>query len=325
MDDEGTGAEELERYREACARWFGWLDDDGEHSITDQLSRLFWQDAVFRIFNEARRHAAKTGPAAAIGPTLARFLDEGYVAGQVVGISKLLEISRESQPKKGVISLRRLVDDLIANRHLLTRANYLGRDGLPYDYEAIQAEEYARLLERADPQNPTFEWMEVGGARDWDTAQRLHEQFDRLAGVKPENRNPDDLVSEETLGRLLAAFDDPVFKTITTVRHKSVAHAADDYSRQQAAEYRTGIKFDEIDRALWVLVGVKQAISATLLHGPWRAGAVPVPQRDHFLHLDKPFIDPAAVDELRAFWDQHAEARDQWLTDSYEEFLPPKR
>ena len=68
----GTGAEELERYREACARWFGWLDDDGEHSITDQLSRLFWQDAVFRIFNEARRHAAKTGPAAAIGPTLAR-------------------------------------------------------------------------------------------------------------------------------------------------------------------------------------------------------------------------------------------------------------
>lgn len=50
-----------------------------------------WQDAVFSTFNEARRDTDAAGPSAAVAPILAQFLDQGYVASQVLGISKLFE------------------------------------------------------------------------------------------------------------------------------------------------------------------------------------------------------------------------------------------
>ena len=59
----------------------------------------------------------------------------------MLGISKLVEFSDPKRPKQGVISLRRLVDDVIANHVLLIRANFLRLEGAPYDYEPICAKE----------------------------------------------------------------------------------------------------------------------------------------------------------------------------------------
>src|SRR3954447_6200604 len=83
----------LVAYRQAVTRWFEWLHADPEHSISSQLSDLLWQDAVFRVFNEARRYVDEDGPTSSVAPILAQFIDRGYVASQVLGISKLVEWS----------------------------------------------------------------------------------------------------------------------------------------------------------------------------------------------------------------------------------------
>ncbi len=66
-----------------------------------------------------------------------RLFDTGFVAIQTTAIRRLTERSLED-PSKGVISLRRLVDDIRENRCLITREVYVGVDGLPYDSSAAK-------------------------------------------------------------------------------------------------------------------------------------------------------------------------------------------
>lgn len=311
----------IEAYKAAHARWQEWLGKDGQHAISGQLSELFWQDAAFRTFNEARKKAGERGPASAVAPILARFIDEGYVAGQVLGISKLVEQSDPKHPKRGVISLRRVIDDMSANRHLLTRANYLALHDLPYDPEPARQASFAKAMEKAKDGVAAY-WEAVGGQEDYVGSIEAHSQFDRLSGVSPNARQPTDLISEATLKKLGDALDDDVFRVVRDLRHKVLAHAADAYSREQVQDLPQGISLKQVDRALWILCGVFQVISATLLQGAWRGGAVPVPQYDQLEHLDQPFAASEAIPELHASWNEHCEVREKWLSEAYEALLP---
>ena len=306
--------EKLARYRALASRWFEWLDDDDEHAIGRQISQLMWHDAVFRALNDARRleGAEKTSSRA---PTLAQFIDQGYVSGQVLGISKLVEYSNPKQPTKGVISLKRIVDEMSANRDLFTREIFVAHDGLPYDGAAAEA----AFLEKVATSG--FEAMDTEGPLAWDSAARLHELFDRISGVKPGTRQRDDRLPDEVFDRLVAALDDPVFGDIRLLRHKSLAHAADAASRLQAPP-RKGLTMSMVASAHRILLGVQQAVSAGLLYGSWRGAAIPVAQHDIFALFEEPFIPPGQEATLRASWDANAAERDEWLKDAYAEFIP---
>jgi hypothetical protein len=307
----------LNDYKEAKARWLEWLDGDPVHSINGQLSQLLWEDAVFRSFNEARKDTETKGPSAAVAPILAQFLDRGYIASQVLGISKLVEWSDPKRPQKGVVSLRRLVDELLGHRALLTRENFLAAEGAPYDYAPIRAQAIKAMLERGKA-GVAVEWIGEGEA-SWSLAERMHEQFDRLSNVEQGERRPGDLVSEDLLARLDAALKGEVFEKIRTVRHKTVAHAADAVSRPEDGV--GGISFNDVDQAVRALLGVRQVIQAGILFSSWRAASVPVPQHDQFKYLDLPFVGEGGAEKLQAFWSRHCEERDKWLRATYDEIM----
>ena len=160
-------------------------------------------------------------------------------------------------------------------------------------------------------------WTGGGGEHDLSLAERMHEQFDRLASVKAHARTPDDLVSRDLLAQIDSTLNDVVFTTIRTLRHKTIARAADAFSRQQMDAAKSGLSFMEVDRAAQILLSVRQAMQAGVLFGSWRAGAVPVPQQNQFEFLDLPFVSGAKIVDLQTFWTDHAEARDKWLDDGY--------
>ena len=311
----------VEAFIEAKARWMNWLDGD-EHSINGQLSQLLWNDAVFRCFNELRRWARETGPTAAVAPMLAQFLDQGYVAAQIIGISKLVEWSNPKTPAKGVISLRRLVDDMMANHALLTRENYLAAERLPYDYRDLRDAALAKSF-GSTKTGVTFDWVDVGDG-SWGKAELFHQQFDRYAQVSETHRKPTDRIHQSVLDRLDKALASDVFDKIRAIRHKTVAHAADAYSRQQVNANPGGPSFLDVDSALKILLGVRQVAQAGILYDSWRAGAVPVPQHDQFQYLDLPFAAPGGVEKLQAFWHSQGEERDKWLHEAFDELAPPK-
>lgn len=311
--------DKLKRYREYAERWFDWLATDEEHAISKQLSDLMWHDVVFRVLNEARQlEGAEASSSRA--PVLAPFIDQGYVSGQVLGISKLVEPSPPgANTKKGVISLKRVVDELSDNRDLFTREVFVAHDGLPYDPAPVRRAYLHHYVTR-DGDKPVFEPMETEGPKAWDTSERRHELFDRLTGTKPEARQREDRIPDQTFDTLLKALDDPVFSEIRTLRHKRLAHAADAVSRLHAPP-KAGLKLDDAARAHRILLGVLQAISAGLLFGRWRASAIPVAQFDTFERFSGQLVREDQIQRLREVWDQISDERDGWLHEGYADLL----
>lgn len=125
----------LAKYRAKRTDWLHMLVGDKQHSISTQISEMLWNDAVFRTVNEARR-LARIGDykSSARNFSIAHFMDQGWVAWQALAIRKLMEPAAR-QPEKQVISLRRVIDEITANRALITRENYVCHDGLPFDPE----------------------------------------------------------------------------------------------------------------------------------------------------------------------------------------------
>ena len=127
----------LKEFRAKRSEWIDWLEGDPHHNIWDQIHSIMWNDAAYRSLNEARRFASADRPTAAINGMFGEFVDRGYVSTQVLDVCKVTDRSN-IDPKKGVISLRRIFDDIRGNRHLLTRENFVSYDGLPYDYATVQ-------------------------------------------------------------------------------------------------------------------------------------------------------------------------------------------
>jgi hypothetical protein len=313
-----SDTDKLVRFREKLEQWNDLLSGDESHAISGQFADMMWQDAAWRSANEARGYAKEDGPNASVAPLIGALLDRGYVAGQVLAIGRLLERSDPKNPKRAVVSLRRLVAEIKDARDLITRENFVANDALPYDYEKGERAEHEKIaaeLERRGGayyiRNPT------DGPDAWGISKSQHQLFDRLSGVDRDKRSRTDLIQRDFLARLEAYLDDPVFEQILDLRNKSVAHAADAFSRSQTNLLRTGLTMDEITRAHYLLFVVYQVLSVVFF-GVSRGG-VPVPQHDQFEHLDEPFIRAARLPELRKFWVDHSNERESWMTKAYDE------
>lgn len=310
----------LEAFRVKLIEWDTLLNGDEHHSIASQFGDMMWQDASWRLANEARSYANADGPNASVAPLLARMLDRGYVAGQVIAITRLLEPSNPAHPKKGVVSLRRIVDDIKANRALITRENFVAHDALPFDYEPVEQAVMAEIAARAvNAGGVTFEHMDTTGPMAFDMAKQQHEQFDKIAETQG-SRNRGDLIADSFFDRIESLLGDPLFGQIKDLRNKSIAHAADAFSRSQATGLRGGLTLNEFERAQYLLFAVYQTLSVILL-GQWRAAAVPVAQHNILEHLDGPFILEARHADARAYWEKHCEEREAWMQNAFREIV----
>ena len=146
----------------------------------------------------------------------------------LVGIShSILAIRRLIDPKKGVISLCRLVGDIKTNINLFTRENYVCFDGLPFDYAAVQHKE---MLARA---GEAFWWGDTWGPNAHGTSQMAHEQFDKLMGVsvgsraRREDRIPTSILTNTSGADELAKWS-----------HSYLAHAAVPNKREEIGAFQ---------------------------------------------------------------------------------------
>lgn len=305
----------LEVYRAKRAEWVRLLDGDPVHSISSQLSAMLWNDIAFRVFNEARRFASEDNPNSAVASMLAEFLDIGYVATQVLAIGRVAEKS-PSDPNKSVISLRRILDEMVENRSLITREHYVAYDGLPYDPAPVREKHHRQKLISAN-RGASIEWRPTSGPDAWEVSDRMHETFDRLSNKTADSRSMGDLISIDVYKRMIGAFDDPVFDDIKMLRHKILAHASDQTNRP--ANF-TQLTLDMSARAHKILSRVAHTVSGTILYHSG-AGGLPIPQFDQFKFLDRVFIASENLKGLNEFWWKHASMCEAWLQDAEEKVL----
>jgi hypothetical protein len=130
----------LEEYRRKRTAWAYLMEHDPEQSVTAQITSLLWQDATFRLFNEMRAGAPGSRPPTITSPLLAEALDSGYVTNMILGIGRLVDRGRD------VVSLRRVLNEVRANRSLITREAYVCFDGMRFDPATVKP-----IWERARP------------------------------------------------------------------------------------------------------------------------------------------------------------------------------
>lgn len=264
-----------------------------------------WDDAVFRLLNEARRFATKEQPTSAVAPTLASMLDQGFVATQILAVSRLVD------KRKDVISLRRLLDDIEAHRHLVTREMFVCHDGLPYNAAAAERAFWAKAPRPTTGVVTMF--LPTEGPEAFDTAERGHRAFDALSEKAPADRSRTDTIQPAMFDGIRALLEDQTVTSLVELRHKFVAHAADELSRRRAGIERFGVTLNGLEAAQRSLVQAAQRIELDLLWGSSR-GVVPVPQHDHLRYLDLPFAPADRLQELRDWWQRHCEAREEWTS-----------
>ena len=298
----------LKEFREIRSKWIDWLEEDVHHSIFGQIHSITWNDAAYRCLNEARRFASASNPTASVNGMLGNFLDLGYVSTQILDICKITDKSTDD-PKTGVISLRRLVDDIKKHRHMLTRENFVSYDGLPYDYAAA----FQAHIDSLTPEERVkARFVSTKGPDAWGTSELMHSAFDKLSGIAANDRTREDLVHEDVFNTVESWFDAPILKKLRTYRNKFIGHAADEISRRIERLDRLGLSLDEIADAQRMIIRIAHAISH-ILYDTALGSVVPTPQFDVFENLDMPVIPGANMKEMGNWWHQHERERDNWL------------
>jgi hypothetical protein len=303
--------ESVKQFRAKRATWLGWLDSAEPNSIDNQIHYLMWWDATFWSLNEARKYADDEKLSSARTPILAEFLNQGYLALQIHSISKLIE-KNPSNPKKGIISLRRLVDELIAHSQYFTRENYVCHDGLPFDPEP----EKQRFFE-ANGAMP----LAQAGPKAWAKSEIMHRGFDRLAKTTEGKRSRDDEIHPHIFESLRAALEDDSFAHILDLRHKIFAHAADATSQAEAKNQIQNVELSRIERAQKILCQLLQTISANILCGPVHTSTIAIPQFDQWRFVEQPYVHRDDRQKISKFWNDHCSNRNGWLLTAADDIL----
>lgn len=295
------------------------LRGDEEHSISAQLLELFWHDATFRTFNEARRTNTADRRNAAIAPLLANYLDNAYIQSEVLAVSRLTDPPAE-EAKLGVVSLPTVIKVLRDNIHLVTREMYVCYDGLPFDCEAAAADEHA-----ATPFVSGVRWMAVPPS---DYSRWAHNVFDRLSGKAADRRHREDRIKPGVLRWLERQIQGEDISKIRLHRNKVLAHKADRTSRGAGPAARLGLSLNGIDALHKRLLNVAEVLSWATLGEVLVGTPIATPQYDQLEGLDSVFAFPEDLESLENLWRAMSAEKENWCVESLDDApckIPPLR
>jgi hypothetical protein len=291
--------EALALYRVKRYEWLSWYElRKGEpNTIQQQLFSMMFLDLAYRILAMARQKTDQESEVSAQSGLLAHFLDQGYVATQILAIRRLLD------GRKDVFSLRRLLDDITKHQHLITREIYVCNDGLPYDSEAWQS-----LPQGIEEK---MRGIQSQGFGNYLSSRMRHETFDRLSGILPPARKRGDLIREVVFQELNSWLANSAAEKLILLSHKFFAHAATQDSRGSLAY--SGIALADVDEVHRGLVRVERAITDLLLFIGVSRDVVPMPPLGLLKGLEQPYASADSITKMDLHWDQLVAERNQWV------------
>ncbi|PWE50410.1 hypothetical protein DEM26_05650 [Thioclava sp. NG1] len=298
----------LKAFRAKRDEWLYWLEHDEHHAISKQITGMLWSDAVFRLINESRKFAHEAGDGYSTqSGIIASSLDRGYVAEQVISFRKLMEKGARD-PEKQVISLRRLIDDIRKNRHLLTREMFVCHDGLPYDCDCGIEE-----LPEPNENGVSFGYLDTRGPRAFYMSRLMHEAFDRMMEKAPAKRGRKDRIGDAFFQEIEDALSAAPFDELRQHANKILLHAADEFSRGKRSG--GGITLDNVWICHKAILMVANRVSVAI--GGSNIGAVPTPQFDVLENWSAPFAPEAKFEELLNQWRKENDLREDWCQELF--------
>ena len=278
--------EALAIFRAKRAIWNNWLFEDSL-SISNQITHMLWKDAIYRTFNEARRLTInRESESLGFNGPLLHLLDEGFLVSQVMAIRRLTD-RNFYDPKKGVLSVPRLIDDMSANIDIFKRENYVSYDGSKYEGLSF----------------------ETDGIDKWMPWKKKHENFDKLSKVSPQNRLRVDRVNKSVFIKLNKELK--ICENLRTYANKFIAHASDPIGRLKLTENQKKVTLDKLDQCYKAIIRVSSFIGVIVLY-EHTLGRVPIPQYNHLENIEKPMVSQDDLENLHNYWDERVEEVVRW-------------
>lgn len=300
----------LRLFREKRSDWIAWLSGSDAHTLWRQIHLLLWDYVLFSTVNDIRRHVADN-PSEGVGfnSSVLRLFDTGFMTAQVIAIRRLSD-QQPRDPSRGVISLRRLINEIRSSRELMTREVYVSYDGLPYDPSVVQAAWIRTQVETGDA---TATWLDPTGPNAWVPSDLMHKNFDKLSQKNSNERSRDDLINSQIFDWLDEKLDS--CNDIRKFTDKFIAHAAEPASREGLTDEQVGVTLDRILQCHKAIYQV-----AAFIHGPLlyegSVDPVPVPQFNHLENLDKAWISPDGNRRAHEIWRNNEDAIRRWKAES---------
>ncbi|WP_139834220.1 hypothetical protein [Pseudomonas sp. B11(2017)] len=293
--DVGNSARKaLEQFRQMRRKWLESIRGSAHNTISNQIHQLAWNSTVFHTLNEARRIESERK----VNGSMWNLIVDGYAHIAALGIRRLVDHDKSAN------SIKRVLLDIEANKHLLSREVFVCYDGLPYDHEAAERRRFANR----DPLTiGTPMWVSTTGPDAGFSSQLRHDTFD-LLGDKTRKVGRSQPISSEIFERLKAMLNSEVVKKVCTMADKVYAHPERPSSRP--FEYAN---YHEVIEALGIVSQVTQFVSATLLDDAAFGSIVPVAQFDVLEDLDQAWVRKASLDELNSFWGELTGSLDMWM------------
>ncbi|MCK4340132.1 MAG: hypothetical protein KAY37_00220 [Phycisphaerae bacterium] len=293
-------------FNEKHEEWSKAIGGTDRNTIIQQLYRLSWDGAVYRVINTARGLAPPAPDGGVqINPMFHNLLDDCFFMIQAVSIRKLT--GKEARKgKRAAYSLRSLVEDMEQNVHLLTRGNLLSLDGFPMDVEPIRQAEQEYIRNKSCAGHGGFV---IPPELDADRIEERHTQIDRLCGVNPSKRMPSDVVRAKLFCKMLERLDET--KKIATWVNKFVAHAATPQSRDCVKADDLRLTLGHLWRAHEILCRVASILDVWFLN---RHSHMFVPSAAYykFKHIDRPLVAAEGISKLEDAWRSFEEETRQW-------------
>ena len=278
--------EALAIFRAKRANWNNWLFEDSL-SISNQITHMLWKDAIYRTFNEAIRLTIKReSESLGFNGPLLHLLDEGFLVSQVMAIRRLTD-RNFYDPKKGVLSVSRLIDDMSANIDIFTRENYVSHDGSKYEGLSL----------------------ETDGIVKWMPWKKKHENFDTLSNVSPQNRSRGDRVNKSVFIKLNKELK--ICENLRTYANKFIAHASDPIGRLKLTENQKKVTLDKLDQCYKAIIRVSSFIGVIVLY-EHELGRVPTPQFNHLENIEIPMVSQDDLENLHNYWHERVEEVNHW-------------
>lgn len=291
-------------YLQKRKEWLEKLAGEDEHSIANQLHAMTWNFARFNVVNEGLRIAppyqgdeAEPGDVELNG-LLYGLLTSGFFTVQSIAARKLVDGSPD------VYSLTQLLDDIIENASLFTRANMLDAEGLTYDYAALEKQEQQYRDDQIAAGKKAYNIPNFGNL--WESRWR-HVAIDRLTRARVDSRAPSDVIPvalfQDLKNRVVTACDN-----IRIATNKYIAHAATPSSRKAAPGPPRLVDLIVANQTLCEVVGclANQILSGSFSSQVASAGS------SALQFIDRPLVRPNQVRDLDKVWRDFERKSQTW-------------
>ncbi len=310
---------EYEQFKAKRDEWNECLIGDDRNSVRNQIGRMIWDAAVFRMINTARALAPLDDKdRLQLNGMIHGFINESFFVSQATAIRRLADTYPISG-KRSVFSLIGLLDDMAKHAHLMTRDHLFAVEGLPYDPEPVKEAFFEYSRERVSKGERSFFVPKQLRYQDID---RRHETIDKLAGVDPSQRSRHDSIHLEVFVKLTKMVWD-VCEDVARHVNKLIVHAASPEDRKPISLGELTITLGHLWDAHEVIYKVANFVSVYLLYGS-SFGGLAIPQYNQFKYIERPLVKAENIQDLREEWQRYEKETRDWHSWGLDEFAAGK-